>query len=61
MIVFGTLLLAWNSFARAAAPWWALWLGNGLLILGSILPLRRAYAAQHDATVAAKANDEEQE
>jgi len=38
MVVLGTLLLAWDSFKRATAPWWATWLGNGLLILGVMLP-----------------------
>ena len=34
MVVLGTLLLAWDSFKSATAPWWATWLGNGLLIFG---------------------------
>src|SRR5207237_8876951 len=38
MVVLGTLLLACDSFKRATAPWWATWLGNGLMILGVTLP-----------------------
>ena len=64
MVVLGTLLLARDSFKSATAPWWASWLGNGLLIFGVMLPflwLRRASTAYQEKTGPSKANNGERE